>query len=92
MDLKFDWKGQRQLMRFPYAQAWHSYLVSFIKHGDPNVQRGLETVPWEHSGDEMRILDLKWDGLTWDIDDQVDAERCSFWQRAEYAPILNSSM
>ena len=86
LDLKFDWHGQRHLMQFPYAEAWRSYLISFIKHGDPNVERRLEAIPWECASENMAIVDLRWDGFTWDIDDQMDEERCAFWQRAEYAP------
>jgi hypothetical protein len=91
MDLKFNWKGQRYLMRFPYAQAWRSYLISFIKHGDPNVERRQETIPWETTGDRLEMVDLRWDGFIWGEDDQVDEERCGFWQRAKYAPPWNSS-
>lgn len=80
------------MMRFPYAQAWQSYLISFIKYGDPNVDRRLETIHWDVTGDDMRIIDLRWDGFISDVDDQVDEERCRFWQRAEYAPPWNQSM
>ena len=79
------------MMRFPYAQAWQSYLISFIKYGDPNKERRRETIPWEYTTEEMRIVDLRWDGFVRDVDDQVDADRCGFWQRAEYAPPWNSS-
>jgi hypothetical protein len=91
MDLKFDWKGKRQLIRFPYAQAWQSYLISFIKHGNPNVQRRPETIQWEYAGPHMKMVDLRWEGFQWDTDDQVDASKCGFWQRAEYAPQWNCS-
>jgi hypothetical protein len=91
MDLKFDWRGRRRLIRFPYAQAWQSYLISFIKHGDPNVERTGKTIPWGYTGEEMRIVDMRWNGFILDVDDQVDGERCGFWQRAEYAPQWNSS-
>ena len=91
MDLKFDWRGKRQLMRLPYAQAWQSYLISFIKYGDPNVLRRPETIEWGVTGEEMRIVDLRWEGFQWSVDDQVDEERCEFWQRGEYAPPWNIS-
>jgi carboxylesterase type B len=91
MDLKIDWRGKRRLMHIPYARAWQSYLISFIKHGNPNVQRREETIPWESAGEDMKIVDLRWEGFKWDVDEQVDAERCAFWQNAEYAPKWNSS-
>jgi len=91
MDLKFDWRGKRQMMRLPYAQAWQSYLIGFIKYGDPNVLRRAETIEWGVTGEEMRIVDLRWEGFQWSVDDQVDAERCGFWQRGEYAPLWNVS-
>ena len=40
----------------------------------------------------MKIVDLRWEGFKWDVDEQVDAERCAFWQNAEYAPKWNSSI
>jgi hypothetical protein len=91
LDLKFDWKGERQLMRLPYAQAWQSYLISFIKYGDPNVHRRQDTIPWGYTGENMNIVDLRREEFKWDVDDQVDEERCAFWQRAEYAPVWNST-
>lgn len=89
MDVTFDWRGKRQFIEFPYARAWQSYLVSFIKHGDPNVHRRRETIEWDLAGKDMNILDLRWEGFQWDVDDQVDPERCAFWQKAEYAPPWN---
>jgi hypothetical protein len=91
MDLKFDWRGKRQMMRLPYAQAWQSYLIGFIKYGDPNVGRRGETIEWGFTGEEMRIVDLRWEGFQRSVDDQVDEERCRFWQTAEYAPPWNIS-
>jgi hypothetical protein len=89
MDVSFDWQGERKTVEFPYAKAWQSYLISFIKHGDPNVSRRRGTIPWDVAGDNMRIVDLRWEGFRWDVDDQIDPERCAFWQRAEYAKPWN---
>jgi carboxylesterase type B len=91
LDVKIDWQGKRRVVNVPYARAWQSYLVSFIKHGNPNVQRREETIRWETAGEDIRIVDLRWEGFKWVEDDQVDAERCAFWQKAEYAPYWNSS-
>lgn len=91
MDLRFEWKGKRQWLQFPYARAWQSYLISFIKHGDPNVERRPGTIKWDIAGQDIRIVDLRWEGFQKDVDDQVDEERCAFWQRAEYAPPWNES-
>jgi len=76
-------------MRLPYAQIWQSYLISFVKYGDPNIASFRGAREWNKTGDKMGIIDLRWDGIRWDEDDQVDAEKCSFWQRAEYAPPWN---
>jgi carboxylesterase type B len=92
LDLKFDWRGKRRLMHFPYAEAWQSYLISFIKHGDPNIERRPETIHWGVAGEDIKIVDLRWEGFSWKVDDQVDQGRCGFWQRADYAPIWNSSI
>ena len=78
-------------MRLPYAQIWQSYLLSFIKYGDPNVASIRGATQWKKTGDEMGIIDMRWDGIVWDNDDQVDPERCTFWQRAEYAPLWNAT-
>ena len=86
MEMRFDWRGVRQSLEFPYARMWQSYLVSFIKHGDPNLERKRGTIEWGVAGNDMSIVDLRWEGFQWEFDDQVDAERCAFWQRAEYAP------
>jgi hypothetical protein len=91
MDVRFDWKGERQWLQFPYARAWQSYLISFIKHGDPNIERRPGTIEWDIAGKDIRIVDLRWEGFQRDVDDQVDEERCAFWQRAEYAPPWNES-
>ena len=91
LDMKIDWQGKRNLVHVPYARAWQSYLISFIKHGDPNVQRRPETIDWPSSGQEMKIVDLRWEGFVWKTDDQVDEDKCSYWQRADYAPKWNIS-
>jgi hypothetical protein len=62
-----------------------------MKFGDPNVERRDETIEWGLTGREMGIVDMRWEGFQWRMDDQVDAERCAFWQRAEYAPKWNAS-
>lgn len=76
-------------MRLPYAQIWQSYLISFIKYGDPNIASVPGAMQWKKTGDKMEIIDLRWDGIIWDEDDQMNSERCAFWQRAEYAPPWN---
>jgi hypothetical protein len=76
-------------MRLPYAQIWQSYLISFVKHGDPNVEKLNGAMRWEPAGEKMEILDFRYDGIVWDEDDQVPEKKCSFWQRAEYAPTWN---
>ena len=55
------------------------------------MERRQETIPWETTGDRLKMVDLRWDGFEWGEDDQVDEERCGFWQRASYAPPWNSS-
>jgi len=79
-------------MIIPYAQAWQRYLISFIKHGDPNVMRLADvSVPWEMAGENMNVVNLQLAGFRNDVDSQVDREKCAFWQRAEYAPGWNTS-
>jgi len=87
LDLKFDYGGNRLNWNFPYVRAWQSYLISFIKHGDPNVERDIETtIPWRRAGENMEVVNMQLKGFERDVDEQMDAKRCAFWQRAEYAP------
>jgi hypothetical protein len=79
------------MVHVPYARAWQSYLISFIKHADPNMQRRPETIEWASSGTEMKIVDLRWEGFKWSYDDQIDEDKCAFWQKAEYAPKWNNT-
>ena len=86
-DFVFDHDGQRHNFNINYLKAWQSYLISFIKHGDPNIERDLEsTIPWGLAGEQMWAINMRMRGFEWIIDEQVDEERCAFWQRAEYAP------
>jgi carboxylesterase type B len=89
LNIKLNWRGKRRIIRLPHAQAWQSYLISFIKHGDPNVERRPGTIPWRTTGAGINVLKMEWDGFSWTEDDQVPSDRCGFWQRAEYAPPWN---
>src|SRR5271154_3445614 len=40
-----------------YARALQSYFISFVKHGDPNVERRRGTIQWHLFGEEKRIVD-----------------------------------
>jgi carboxylesterase type B len=91
-DLVFDHGGQRHNFNLNYVKAWQSYLISFIKHGDPNIERDKQsTIPWGLAGNEMRAINMKMRGIEWVEDEQMDEERCAFWQRAEYAAPWNTS-
>lgn len=68
-----------------YAQGLQSYLVSFVKHGDPNVERRLGTVEWPLFGNKDTIVDVTPSGFSvLQTDDEISEERCKFWQSAPY--------
>jgi hypothetical protein len=91
-DVSFNVYGTRKKINIPVAIAWQLYLISFIKHGDPNVLRLQDmSAQWELAGREMNVVNLQWNGYRRDVDEQVDAEKCLFWQRAEYAPTWKTS-
>jgi cholinesterase len=67
-----------------YAKALQSYFISFVKNGDPNVERGPATVQWPLFGSGKNIVDLSLTGFTVTVDDDLPTERCGFWQSAPY--------
>lgn len=67
-----------------YAKALQSYFVSFVKHGDPNVERGLGTIAWDRFGGGKSIVDISLLGFRKAVDDELPDDRCAFWQSAPY--------
>ena len=67
-----------------YAKALQSYFVSFVKHGDPNVERGPGTIAWDRFGAEKSIVDVTLLGFSKVVDDELPEDRCAFWQSAPY--------
>ena len=58
--------------------------MSFVKLGDPNVERGLGTIQWERFGLGKRIFDVTVLGFRKRVDYQLPEDRCAFWQSAPY--------
>jgi len=67
-----------------HAKALQSYFVSFVKYGDPNVERGPETIAWDRFGEKKNIVDTTLHGFRRALDNEVSDLRCGFWQRAPY--------
>ena len=67
-----------------YARALQSYFISFVKHGDPNVERRRGSIQWHLFGEEKRIVDTTLLGF-WGVKDyQLPEHECGFWQSATY--------
>ena len=71
-------------MPLPHAQGLQSYFISFVKHGDPNIERRAGTVEWPLFGNEDTIVDITPLGFSVERDAQISQERCKFWQSAPY--------
>ena len=67
-----------------YANGLQSYFISFIKHGDPNVERGAGTIEWSTFGNGKGIVDLTPAGFAQTTDNELPDDRCGFWQNAPY--------
>jgi hypothetical protein len=67
-----------------YAKALQSYFISFVKHGDPNVERQAGTIEWGLFGNGKSIVDLTLPGFSATSDGQHPEDRCGFWQTAPY--------
>jgi len=67
-----------------YAKGLQSYLISFVKHGDPNVERGSGTIGWPLFGSGKAIIDITLAGFSQTSDDELPNDRCAFWQPAPY--------
>lgn len=67
-------------------QQFQSYIVSFVKHGDPNTDRNTSIPPFQLFGTEKNYIQLKWlkgfKALA--PDTELPEERCEFWQSASY--------
>jgi hypothetical protein len=67
-----------------YARALQRYFISFVKHGDPNVERGSGTTEWPIFGKDKRIVDVTLLGFWGLKDHQLPEDECHFWQNAIY--------
>ena len=67
-----------------YAKGLQSYFVSFVKHGNPNVERGPGTIEWDRFGEGKSIVDTTVGGFRKVVDNELSDERCGFWQSAPY--------
>lgn len=78
--------GEQLTLRVPmlHAQGLQSHFVSFVKHGDPNVERRHGTVEWPLFADNNTIVNVNPLGFSVVTDDEISEERCEFWQRAPY--------
>ena len=68
----------------PDAKAWQSYFTSFVMYGTTNTGRSSGTVTWPICGSEMDIIEVSLSGFTQTTDDELPADRCTFWQSAPY--------
>ena len=68
-----------------YARALQSCFISFVKHGDPNVERRRGTIEWHLFGKEKRIVDVTLLGFWGVKDNQLSEDYCRFWQTATYS-------
>jgi hypothetical protein len=67
-----------------HPKGLQSYFVSFVKHGDPNVERGPGTIAWDRFGEVKSIVDITHNGFRKVVDEELPDERCGFWQNAPY--------
>ena len=67
-----------------YAKGWQSYVISFVKYGNPNVERAGGTVLWSLFGNGKNIVDVTPFGIYQTTDNQLPDDRCAFWQPAPY--------
>jgi len=67
-----------------YAEGLQSYFISFVKHGNPNIERRNGTVAWPIFGSEKTIVDTTIFGFDVTTDDELPEDRCGFWEPALY--------
>jgi len=67
-----------------YARALQSDFISFVKRGDPNVEKQRGTIGWPKFGKDKRIVDATLMGLWEMMDHQLPEDKCRFWQSAPY--------
>ena len=79
-------RGEQLSLPVPllHAQGLQSYFTSFVKHGDPNIERRPVTVEWPLFGDTNMIVDVGPSGFSVVGDREISVERCKFWQSAPY--------
>lgn len=67
-----------------YAEGLQRYFISFVKDGNPNIERSGGTVAWPVIGPGKRIVDVTPFGFDVTTDDELPEDRCEFWQSAKY--------
>lgn len=79
-------RGEQLTLPVPlsHAQGLQSYFLSFVRHGDPNIERRPGTVEWPLFGDANRVVDVTPLGFSVVGDQEISMERCKFWQSAPY--------